>query len=329
MRRDSVLGFALGSVLALGAAAAFAQGAAPARVVLPTDRTVLPLPEPKYPPITVLDARNATPPPRFEVAAPAGAPNVLIVLIDDMGFGQSSAFGGPIHMPTVEQLAEGGAPLQRVPHHGALLADALGAAERPQPPREQLRLDRRIRHRLPRADGPAPQQRGARRRDAPPERLQHRRVREVPRDARPGRSALRARSDRWPTRSGFDKFYGFIGGETNQWAPLLYDGMTQVELPARSELPPGDRPDDPRGRLGALPEVADAGQAVLHLLRAGRDPRAAPRAEGVDRQVQGQVRPGLGRASARRRSRARSSSAWCRRTRSSRPSPRPSRTGPR
>ena len=38
--------------------------------------------------------------------------------------------------------------------------------------------------------------------------------------------------DRWPTRSGFDKFYGFIGGETNQWAPLLYDGTARVELPA-------------------------------------------------------------------------------------------------
>ena len=38
-------------------------------------------------------------------------------------------------------------------------------------------------------------------------------------------------TDRWPTRSGFDKFYGFIGGETNQWSPLLYDGMTQVEGP--------------------------------------------------------------------------------------------------
>src|SRR6185503_2933758 len=38
-------------------------------------------------------------------------------------------------------------------------------------------------------------------------------------------------TDRWPTRSGFDKFYGFMGGETNQWAPLVYDGMSQVELP--------------------------------------------------------------------------------------------------
>jgi arylsulfatase A-like enzyme len=38
-------------------------------------------------------------------------------------------------------------------------------------------------------------------------------------------------TDRWPTRQGFDKFYGFMGGETNQWAPLVYDGTSQVELP--------------------------------------------------------------------------------------------------
>lgn len=89
----------------LTAAPAAAQAAT---VVLPTDRTVLPLPEPQYPHSTVFDVRNATPPPRFEVKAPANAPNVLIVLIDDMGFGQSSAFGGPVHMPTVEKLANEG-----------------------------------------------------------------------------------------------------------------------------------------------------------------------------------------------------------------------------
>src|SRR5689334_16579013 len=72
------------------------------------DRSVLPIPEPKYPPITQLDARQAKAPPRFEVKAPAQAPNVLIVLIDDMGFGQSSAFGGPIHMPTLERMVKGG-----------------------------------------------------------------------------------------------------------------------------------------------------------------------------------------------------------------------------
>ena len=85
-----------------------AQDAPSARIVLPTDRTVLPIPEPQYPHSTVFNVRNATPPPRFEVKVPADAPNVLIVLIDDMGFGQSSAFGGPINMPTVDRLANAG-----------------------------------------------------------------------------------------------------------------------------------------------------------------------------------------------------------------------------
>ena len=72
------------------------------------DRTVLPIPEPDYPHSTVLDARDATPPPRFEVRAPAGAPNVLIVLVDDMGFGMPSAFGGPVRMPAADRLARQG-----------------------------------------------------------------------------------------------------------------------------------------------------------------------------------------------------------------------------
>jgi hypothetical protein len=73
------------------------------------DRTALPIKEPTYPHSTVLDVRNAPPPPpQFEAKAPAGAPNVLIILIDDMGFGQSSAFGGPTPMPTAERLAGNG-----------------------------------------------------------------------------------------------------------------------------------------------------------------------------------------------------------------------------
>src|SRR5271166_1739172 len=95
------LGLALGAVLIGAPVASFAQSDA-------LDRSVLPIPEPPAPVYTELDARNAKPPPRFEVKAPANAPNVLIVLIDDMGFGQSSAFGGPIHMPTVESLAISG-----------------------------------------------------------------------------------------------------------------------------------------------------------------------------------------------------------------------------
>ena len=69
------------------------------------DRTVLPIKEPVYPPIQELDARNAKAPQRFEVKAPENAPNVLVILIDDIGFGHSSVFGGPINMPNLERLA--------------------------------------------------------------------------------------------------------------------------------------------------------------------------------------------------------------------------------
>src|SRR6266699_649714 len=72
------------------------------------DRSVLPVPEPQPPTITELDARNAKAPPRFEVKAPKGAPNVVVVLLDDIGFGQSNAFGGPCKMPTLDRLAATG-----------------------------------------------------------------------------------------------------------------------------------------------------------------------------------------------------------------------------
>ena len=205
-----------------------AQAPAPAPVVLPTDRTVLPIPEPQYPHSTVLDVRNAVPPPRFEVKAPAGAPNVLIVLIDDMGFGQSSAFGGPIHMPTVERLANEG--LRYNEFHTTALCS---------PTRTAL-LTGRNHHinnmgSITETATAFPGQTGQRPNSVTP-------LAEMLRlngysTAAFGKSHETAAwevspsgpTDRWPTRSGFDKFYGFIGGETNQWAPLLYDGMNQIE----------------------------------------------------------------------------------------------------
>ncbi len=91
--------------------------------------------------------------------------------------------------------ADGGTPgqqraaLQPLPHHGALLADPRGAADRPQPSREQHRLDHGDRHRLSRTDRPAPQQRGAAGRDAAAERLQHGCSSARTTRPRPGRSA--------------------------------------------------------------------------------------------------------------------------------------------
>src|SRR6185295_5835201 len=87
------------------AAPASKPAAAPAASATIIDRTVLPVPEPNYPHATQLDARDAKAPPRFEVKAPKGAPNVIIFLIDDIGFGHASTFGGGIPMPTLDRLA--------------------------------------------------------------------------------------------------------------------------------------------------------------------------------------------------------------------------------
>jgi len=195
------------------------------------NRSVLPIPEPKLTPITELDARNAKAPPRFEVKAPEGAPNVLIVLIDDMGFGQSSAFGGPIHMPTVERLAKGGLKYNKF-HTTALCS----------PTRAAL-LSGRNHHvgnmgSITEAATAFPGQTGKRPNSVAP-------LAEMLRlngysTAAFGKSHETAAwevspsgpTDRWPTRSGFDKFYGFIGGEANQWSPGIYEDMTRLELPA-------------------------------------------------------------------------------------------------
>ena len=85
----------------------------------------------------------------------------------------------------------GGAALQPVPHDGGLLADADGAAQRPQPPHEQHGRDHRDGHRVPGQHGAAPEQRGAARRDAAAERLQHRLLRQEPRDRALGGQPLR------------------------------------------------------------------------------------------------------------------------------------------
>ncbi|MEQ9591919.1 MAG: arylsulfatase [Cyclobacteriaceae bacterium] len=200
------------------------SSSAPAGTV---DRTVLPIKEPTHPAITELDARKATAPPRFNLKAPDQAPNVVVVLIDDIGFGHSSAFGGPINMPTLEKMAANGLKYNRFHttalcsptrtailtgynHHsnnaGAIMEVATAfpgnTGIRPQtitPVAEVLRMN-----------GYSTAAFG--------------KYHETP----PWEGSVSGPYDRWPTHSGFDKFYGFIGGETNQWHPMVYDGTTRV-----------------------------------------------------------------------------------------------------
>jgi hypothetical protein len=96
------------SSLILLIALVLVTGCTAAPVGDPPPRTVLPIPDPIYEPITELDARNAEAPPPFKVEPPKDAPNVVIVLIDDIGFGAASMFGGGIQTPTLDRLAQNG-----------------------------------------------------------------------------------------------------------------------------------------------------------------------------------------------------------------------------
>ena len=131
--------------------------------------------------------------------------------------------------------------------------------------------------------------------------------------------------DRWPTHSGFDKFYGFIGGETNQWAPLIFDGTVKVEAPGRPEL--HFTTDMTNQAIAWIkPAIADPGQAILHVLCHRCHACAASRAEDWIAKFKGKFDGGWDKY--REETFARQKQMGIiRRTRSWRPSPPTSRTG--
>jgi arylsulfatase len=194
------------------------------------DRTVLPIQEPERPTYSELDVRNVETPPLFEVKAPKKAPNVVIVLIDDIGFGGPSTLGGPIQTPTLDRLAAEGISYNNF-HTTALCS----------PTRNALKTGRN--HHTANTGSIMESSTGF-----PGNTGQ------VPNSVAPLAEMLRLNGystgafgkwhetaawetsvsgpfDRWPTHQGFDKFYGFIGGETDQWYPLIYDGVIKVTPP--------------------------------------------------------------------------------------------------
>ena len=195
------------------------------------DRTILPIPDPVYDGPVYEDAKD--PRARFEpitpLRPPAGAPNVLVVLLDDVGFGASSAFGGPCRTPVAERLAHEGLSYSRF-HTTALCA-----------PTRQALLTGRNHHAvgmgaITEVATSAPGYTSVRPHSAAPlaqvlrlngyATSQFGKCHEIP----VWQTSPVGPFDAWPTGGGgFEHFFGFLGGETNQYAPALYDGTTAIE----------------------------------------------------------------------------------------------------
>jgi arylsulfatase A-like enzyme len=193
-------------------------------------REKLPIPDRPFEGTLPFDAKDpeATFPPIEPLRPPAGAPNVLVILLDDVGFGASSAFGGPCQTPTAERLAAGGLKYNRF-HTTALCA----------PTRAAL-LTGRNHHSvgmgvITELATSAPGYSSIRPNTCAPlaqtvrlngySTAQFGKCHEVP----VWQSSPMGPFDAWPTGSGFEYFYGFIGGETNQYYPAIYEGTTPVE----------------------------------------------------------------------------------------------------
>ncbi len=223
-----------------------------------------------------------------------GAPNVLIILLDDVGFGQASTFGGEMNTPTLSKLASQGVSYNTFHTTADLLADARGTADRAQPPARRQRHDRRAGGRLGRLHRRDPEDLRHDGGGAASLRLQDGRIRQVAQHAgRPDHrdGPVRSLADRprfrlllrLPRRR--DLAVGTPAGREHERGGAA----------ARREVPPERRHRAARRRLAAQTSRVLARQAVLHVLGAGCGARAAPGLQGLVRQVQGQVRRRLGR----------------------------------
>ena len=194
-------------------------------------RSHLPMPNTVRPTLITYDAKDPDTkfPPIEQLRPPEGAPNVLVILIDDAGFGSSSAFGGPCQTPAAEKLAAGGLKYNRF-HTTALCS-----------PTRQALLTGRNHHSagmggiteiatgapgycsvLPNGMSPLAQTLKLNGYST----AQFGKCHEVP----VWETSPAGPFNAWPTGGGgFEYFYGFIGGEANQWYPTLYEGTTPVE----------------------------------------------------------------------------------------------------
>ena len=194
------------------------------------NREILPIIPPEPATYTELSTENTTAPVPFNVTAPKDAPNVVIVLIDDLGLGATSAFGGPIKTPTMDKLASNGlrynnfnttalcSPTRMAiktgrNHHTANTGSIMESSTAYPGNTGSLPMSVAPLAEMLRLNGYSTAAFGKWHETAAWE------------------TSVSGPFTRWPTYQGFDKFYGFIGGETDQWAPLIYDGLKKVNPP--------------------------------------------------------------------------------------------------
>ncbi len=192
----------------------------------------LPIPDRSYTGLITYDAKDPETsfPKTQQLRPPAGAPNVVVVLLDDVGFGAASTFGGPCATPAADRLADNGLRYNRF-HTTALCS-----------PTRQAFLTGRNHHSVgfgsitefataaPGYNAIRPNSKAT-----IPETLRLNgystahfgKSHEVP----PWEASPIGPFDRWPTGAGFEKFYGFVGGDTHQYAPALIDGTAAIEPP--------------------------------------------------------------------------------------------------
>ena len=253
---------------------------------------------------------DTTFPPIDPLRPPDGAPNVLIILLDDVGFGASSAFGGPSATPTFERLADGRPKLHPVPHDGAVLTDAGGAAVGPQPPHVGMGGITEIATAAPGYNSLRPNTCAPLARDAQAQRLHAPRSSASATRCRSGRRARSGPFDRWPhpAAGSSTSTASSAARPTSGTRPLRGHDAGRAAEDARGGLPLHGRHDRQGDRLDAasrsrwLPD-----KPFFIVLRARRDARPAPRADGLDRTSTRASSTRAGTRSARRRSRGRRS----------------------
>ena len=230
------------------------------------------------------------------VRAVPGSPNVLMIVLDDTGFGQLGCYGSPIATPHLDSLAAGGLRYNRM-HTTALCSPSRSCVVTGRNHHSNgMAAITELATGYPGYDGNIPFENGFL-----SEMLQQHGYNTymvgkwhlMPSE----QESAAGPYDRWPLGRGFDRFYGFLGGDTSQWYPDLVHDNHQVEPPREpgGGLPPDRGPGRPRDLVHRRRQAGGPGQALLPALLPRGDARPAPRGEGVGRPLRRAVRRGLGR----------------------------------